>query len=885
MKVSVQIRQRAPGASKPSSTWYPKASAGQVPAIVPAALRSHGQPLDASPRNFQPRLWHDFSQVRVHAEVPAVRHLQAQPRHPPALGFHADILSFQRAVGNRAMSDLFQEANGRAVAMDHVPPIVDEVLESGTGHPLDAKTRSFMESRFGQDFSKVRVHRDEKATASAQALDAAAYAVGQDVVFGAERYAPHTVAGRRLLAHELAHVLQQTRGFALGSALEGAEAEATHVAERVVQRSSARVWSGVPVGVQRQTVAEEARIVQQSTTAAHVVQQYGGSATDVLEKQVRALENAAPVSGYPGLFALTVEGRTVQIPQEQLDRVRGEVHRALAAGVRRVDSRIAGGLAGHRYMKQIRKEQWFVGSISDVLGGVSLPPLSIWDAPSAQVEAARAALAANRFGEVAATLSRAEASSQKANREYRGYVEGTISGAGSAVTALQVTRDTAFTVNAVLATVATGGAAGAAGLIATSTPIAAEVAQQTTEVSIGLRDRIDWGRITVNALVGLVVGRFGGHLGGKLTQRLLASPAFAGVGRAVLARAISHTITGRGTAVIQSAANTAYSAVRGENVTIDRFVDELAGQLSDPRGIFMDVVLGELGHRVQTGRAVPPAGREPAADHPPPAEAPTRIEPAAPQRGGLPRRKESDSALRQQAREEAPLEEETRRAELAEHRTRKEREEQRTEARHRPLAPERAAAANARREATVLYEEARTGKMTHLSEQRKREIVLRFERLASEAGMPVQQRNKMKGNLDESLRTPREAQVSGRAQQPYLAGGLKLPEQGLGGTAIPEYPKTIRAPSGRLARGFVELKSDNIHQMTESQAVSRARKYTQDAIRKMHPLPTGARTVVRYLNRPSPDVQQAMIQEHFSAGSPISEVHFGTTVHRNPNLP
>ncbi len=80
----------------------------------------------------------------------------------------------------------------------------------GGGVPLSADTRSFMEPRFGHDFSQVRVHTDEAASRSAQAVQAHAYTLGSDIVFGAGQYGPGTRDGDRLLAHELAHVVQQT---------------------------------------------------------------------------------------------------------------------------------------------------------------------------------------------------------------------------------------------------------------------------------------------------------------------------------------------------------------------------------------------------------------------------------------------------------------------------------------------------------------------------------------------------------------------------------------------------------------------------------------------------------------------------------------------------
>jgi hypothetical protein len=89
-----------------------------------------------------------------------------------------------------------------------VPAIVDDVLQS-SGEPLAADTRRFFEKRFGYDFSRVRVHTDTRAAASVQAVNAQAYTVGHNVVFGAGHYSPASAEGQKLIAHELAHVLQQ----------------------------------------------------------------------------------------------------------------------------------------------------------------------------------------------------------------------------------------------------------------------------------------------------------------------------------------------------------------------------------------------------------------------------------------------------------------------------------------------------------------------------------------------------------------------------------------------------------------------------------------------------------------------------------------------------
>lgn len=97
---------------------------------------------------------------------------------------------------------------GPQAAVSVAPANVHEVLSS-PGQPLDAASRAYFEPRFGYDFSRVRVHADSKAAESARAVNALAYTTGSDVVFGSGQYSPMSSDGRRLLAHELAHVVQQ----------------------------------------------------------------------------------------------------------------------------------------------------------------------------------------------------------------------------------------------------------------------------------------------------------------------------------------------------------------------------------------------------------------------------------------------------------------------------------------------------------------------------------------------------------------------------------------------------------------------------------------------------------------------------------------------------
>jgi hypothetical protein len=136
-----------------------------------------------------------------------------------------------------------------------VPSVVDEVLGS-SGQSLDAATRAHMESRFARDFSRVRVHTDARAGASADSVVADAYTVGSQIVFAAGRYAPHTASGRALLTHELAHVVQQEglsreRGPLTIDPSPSQEMEAAHIASRDVSTPAPVIGRASQAGLQR----------------------------------------------------------------------------------------------------------------------------------------------------------------------------------------------------------------------------------------------------------------------------------------------------------------------------------------------------------------------------------------------------------------------------------------------------------------------------------------------------------------------------------------------------------------------------------------------------------------------------------------------------------
>lgn len=170
----------------------------------------------------------------------------------------------------RKREGTLQRAAINAAPTNGVPPIVHDILNS-SGQPLDSGTRAIMEPRFGRDFSNVRVHTDARAAESAQAVNALAYTVGCDVVFGANQYRPATNSGRQLLAHELVHTIQQgssntarpaakAEGIVLSSS-QKAEREADTVAQYIATGQ----WEG-GISVQQPAPALQRQEVHGSPT-------------------------------------------------------------------------------------------------------------------------------------------------------------------------------------------------------------------------------------------------------------------------------------------------------------------------------------------------------------------------------------------------------------------------------------------------------------------------------------------------------------------------------------------------------------------------------------------------------------------------------------------
>lgn len=139
-----------------------------------------------------------------------------------------------------------------------ISTVVRDALQT-PGVPLDAAIRVSSEKQFGHDFSRVRLHTDRRAGDAAEALNARAFTYGHDIVFAPQQFAPASLAGRRLLAHELTHVVQQSAApnptaIELDNPNSAAEQEANRLSQRnVPDRKSSPPLSKTSLTVQRQT--------------------------------------------------------------------------------------------------------------------------------------------------------------------------------------------------------------------------------------------------------------------------------------------------------------------------------------------------------------------------------------------------------------------------------------------------------------------------------------------------------------------------------------------------------------------------------------------------------------------------------------------------------
>jgi hypothetical protein len=200
----------------------------------------------------------------------AAESVMRQPNGPGSISGSGQKLDRKCADCETEEKRTLQAKAGGPTNSGEAPAIVHDVLRS-PGRPLDHGARSFMEGRFGRTFRDINVHTDPQAAASAQSVNARAYTVGRHIVFSSGSYAPESRDGRSLLAHELAHVVQQSGGA--GSAavdrLQRAEKLGTKVTEPTGTKSPYKLAQATFDGANFVLTADGTAIVNASAQSGH----------------------------------------------------------------------------------------------------------------------------------------------------------------------------------------------------------------------------------------------------------------------------------------------------------------------------------------------------------------------------------------------------------------------------------------------------------------------------------------------------------------------------------------------------------------------------------------------------------------------------------------
>jgi hypothetical protein len=224
------------------------------------AMHVHDEEAIRKPKPIEERS--DGHDVAVEAAARAVAAGRLSGHEP-----RTAVLRLQRLAGNSGVGSLVGRDGD-----EEKSPVLD-VVGKGGGTPLPAEVRTDMEAHLGADLSDVRVHSGGAASESAKAVQARAYTVGNDVVFGSGAYEPGTEEGRHTLAHELTHVVQQRSG-AVDATPVGGGIAVSHPDDRFEREAEASATSfgnradaappspAAGASVQRQAGPEEEEAVQ-----------------------------------------------------------------------------------------------------------------------------------------------------------------------------------------------------------------------------------------------------------------------------------------------------------------------------------------------------------------------------------------------------------------------------------------------------------------------------------------------------------------------------------------------------------------------------------------------------------------------------------------------
>ena len=650
-----------------------------------------------------------------------------EPLRQPLTGAYGSVLSLQQTVGNRAVSEILQaQEEERSGTVDRVS-IARSFLNQASGSPLDSALQAEMESRFDYDFSQVKIHTSEQAEDSALALEARAYTLQNDIVFGKGQFVPETKEGKQRIAHELTHVIQQNQTIGTAISTHTAEQKAEQTAAQVADGHTATVNSTVSVGVQCDNLSEEEKrkAIQANTQCGsnrchpdRRADSFKGSSLFAERPNLEALrqfamasqkppESPSPVekkpekgahSSPPGLQpkpvskkdSLTQGLEDLQNAQRNLGKPKSDQPRAfdrspimspqemaqlalarqaanqraeleakqkvtLADGnvislaspppekkltipppkpgeftrditfegavlakanvegerariIHNLDvelKRIEGITGICRGSAQQFLEQWpIMRRLADLTAGANPPSMSIWFDVDTLIKQSQDAIKQGDLEKAIQLQEQANKALRNAQATWYRYKESNIGGAESIKTGAEYTRDGAKYTLMALATVASGGTALA---VATGASVAIDVTEAATKAALG--EKVDWGQVAVDVAIQIVLSKFGGKLSSGLMGALQKNPATQKVETQVLRGIVHSLINGVESRTISTYIRALYQNAFTQNkpITWSEFIDQLVTQITDPKSIVMDIVLGAVAAKART-KAVGDAG-------------------------------------------------------------------------------------------------------------------------------------------------------------------------------------------------------------------------------------------------------------------------------------
>lgn len=597
------------------------------------------------------------------------------------------------------------------------------IIHFSVGSLLNSSTRELMESTLQYDFGNVRIHTNDHAAKSAEALNARAYAVGTDVVFGEGEYQPNTLDGKRLLAHELIHVVQQsstitptfrerlyrdnetrvninstskvseirqhsTQSIArspisLTEAIDPSmnddlnvstdlskmsdedirlklreiykwlagqistnptvlalqdkqlelEAELTrrHIEQKKKEKEQRKKSKGkdkhslqnlssprdnLPTprsavssfDIDKLSPEEQAAELQLMEEWLPLQPKKSWAAKQVRETQSQlsehlAKQESAPLLESHELHFIKVIGNHLEDREfKMLNRYQAISQTEKQIKIGWLESELAMQCIELIYAQ--KRDMPIRSAISETIGGASNPEnlVNKWSHANDLLRTAKAALDKNDFSQAQDLINQSVSNSFDVFVGVKTYFGEVVKGAERTVTGLKVAK----AAGAVAAGIATGGAttglsaATTVGIVGSGLYAGAQsLAEQGSEVAFGLRDKIDWGRVTFDTIVGGLTGFVGGKIGGAVVGRLLSNPAVASLGQKVVANLVGDYLAGRAGSSVYLIADTTYRWARGEEgVTWGQLVDNFVDQMTDPKAAFMDIVIGGASRRL-----------------------------------------------------------------------------------------------------------------------------------------------------------------------------------------------------------------------------------------------------------------------------------------------